>query len=137
MIELGHLHKDPGFEQLLITAARNTFQIQNARSGSGRTSTPPFGSSAVKLATLDRDRSHQTDKPLNLNTAWYYAYPFRCHYSGEPLPDKCSITCATQRLIVLKGTCLGLRSKSQLRLRSSMPHSGCPPVTCKLTCKLA
>jgi len=30
--------------------------------------------------------------------------------SGEPLPDKGYITCATQWL-VLKGTCLGLRSK--------------------------
>ena len=58
VIELGRFGFDPGFEQLLITAARNTFQIQNAQSGSGRTSTPPFGSSAVKLATLDRDRSH-------------------------------------------------------------------------------
>ena len=33
--------------------------------------------------------------------------------SGEPLPDKCYIAYATQWL-VLKGTCLGLRSKSQL-----------------------
>ena len=58
VIELGHFGFDPGFEQLLITAARNTFQNQNAQSGSGRTSTPPFGSSAVKLVTLDRDRTH-------------------------------------------------------------------------------
>ena len=42
-------------------------------------------------------------------------------------PDKCYITETTQRL-VLKGTCLGLRAISQLRLRSSMPGSGCPSV---------
>ena len=61
MIELGHLHKDPGLEQLLITAARNTFYLPGAQPRSGRTSTPPFGSSAVKLATLDRDRSLLAD----------------------------------------------------------------------------
>ena len=48
VIELGPFGFDPGFEQLLITAARSTFQIQKAQSGSGRTSTPPFGSSRVR-----------------------------------------------------------------------------------------
>jgi hypothetical protein len=60
VIELGYFGFGPGFEQLSLRAARSTFQIQKAQSGSGRTSNPPFGSSAVKLVrlvTLDRDRS--------------------------------------------------------------------------------
>ena len=38
-------------------AAQSIFQIKKVHPGSGQTSTPPFGTSAVKLVTLDPDRS--------------------------------------------------------------------------------
>jgi len=52
-------HLDPGFEQPWPRAAQSIFQIKKAHPGSGRTSTPllVLQTSAVKLVTLDRDRS--------------------------------------------------------------------------------
>mgnify|MGYP004371497269 CR=1 FL=1 len=81
VIELGPFGFDPGFEQLLITAARSTFQIQKAQSGSGRTSTPPFGSSAVKLATPDLDRNvdpAETRAPFGQRPTDEYCTYIRC-----------------------------------------------------------
>ena len=64
MIELGHIGFDPGFEQPSLRAARNTFQIQNAQSGSGRTSTPPFGSSAVQCYPAKIKTFHEKSRLL-------------------------------------------------------------------------
>ena len=46
VIQLGHLHKDPG-------AARSIFELPCAQPVSGRTLGCPPGSSAVKLVTPD------------------------------------------------------------------------------------
>jgi hypothetical protein len=44
------------------------------------------------------------------------------------VPDMAVPNFNDSQLLGLKGTCLGLRAISQLRLSTSMPRSGCPPV---------